>query len=377
MNDELLIRFIEKQCSTEEARKVLLWIEAEEKNKNHFRQLQSICASIDINFASLHEKANPEAVQSIINQVHEKRSRYITYITAIAGIASAVLLFLMIPSGKEEVNDYEKALAQANKQNEITLTIQDNKQIALTDSSVVVAYNKKGKILVNDTVTITKITERKNTLNTIHVPYGKRSILILSDGSKVHLNSGSSLVYPTEFTADKREVYLEGEAFFEVSKEADHKFIVRTAYKSVEVLGTQFNVSIDKASNKFETVLVTGSIALENNTGKIELVPNQYYGYTSDSGEEVLKTVDVNNYISWINGKLKFTREPLFKVIDKIEKSYNIEIKMLDSTYLHYEISGNLNLKSTAEETLNVLTSILLPNNKSQNQQLYQIQKKE
>lgn len=377
MNDELLIRFIEKQCSTEEARKVLLWIEAEEKNKNHFRQLQSICASIDINFASLHEKANPEAVQSIINQVHEKRSRYITYITAIAGIASAVLLFLMIPSGKEEVNDYEKALAQANKQNEITLTIQDNKQIALTDSSVVVAYNKKGKILVNDTVTITKITERKNTLNTIHVPYGKRSILILSDGSKVHLNSGSSLVYPTEFTADKREVYLEGEAFFEVSKEADHKFIVRTAYKSVEVLGTQFNVSIDKASNKFETVLVTGSIALENNTGKIELVPNQYYGYTSDSGEEVLKTVDVNNYISWINGKLKFTREPLFKVIDKIEKSYNIEIKILDSTYLHYEISGNLNLKSTAEETLNVLTSILLPNNKSQNQQLYQIQKKE
>lgn len=377
MNDELLIRFIEKQCSTEEARKVLLWIEAEEKNKNHFRQLQSICASIDINFASLHEKANPEAVQSIINQVHEKRSRYITYITAIAGIASAVLLFLMIPSGKEEVNDYEKALAQANKQNEITLTIQDNKQIALTDSSVVVAYNKKGKILVNDTVTITKITERKNTLNTIHVPYGKRSILILSDGSKVHLNSGSSLVYPTEFTADKREVYLEGEAFFEVSKEADHKFIVRTAYKSVEVLGTQFNVSIDKASNKFETVLVTGSIALENNTGKIELVPNQYYGYTSNTGEEVLKTVDVSNYISWINGKLKFTREPLFKVIDKIEKSYNIEIKMLDSTYLHYEISGNLNLRSTAEETLNILTNIISPNNKSQNKQLYQIQKKE
>lgn len=377
MNDELLIRFIEKQCSTEEARKVLLWIEAEEKNKNHFRQLQSICASIDINFASLHEKANPEAVQSIINQVHEKRSRYITYITAIAGIASAVLLFLMIPSGKEEVNDYEKALAQANKQNEITLTIQDNKQIALTDSSVVVAYNKKGKILVNDTVTITKITERKNTLNTIHVPYGKRSILILSDGSKVHLNSGSSLVYPTEFTADKREVYLEGEAFFEVSKEADHKFIVRTAYKSVEVLGTQFNVSIDKASNKFETVLVTGSIALENNTGKIELVPNQYYGYTSNTGEEVLRTVDVSNYISWINGKLKFTREPLFKVIDKIEKSYNIEIKMLDSTYLHYEISGNLNLRSTAEETLNILTNIISPNNKSQNKQLYQIQKKE
>lgn len=376
MNEELLIRFIERQCTIGEARNVLQWIERDEKNKAHFRQIQSIYASIGIRHVSLYEKAEPETVQSIMNQLQRNRSRYITYMTAIASIASAILLFVMIPSEKEDVYDYEKALTTVSNQHDITLTQQNNKPIILTDSSIVVSYDKKGKILINDTVRITEPGEVKNALNTIHVPYGKRSLLILADGSKVHLNSGTTLVYPTEFTADKREVYLEGEAFFEVSKEADRKFIVQTAYKAVEVLGTQFNVAIDKSTNKFETVLVTGTIALENNTGKIKLTPNQYYGYTADSGEEVLKTVDVSNYISWMKGKLKFTREPLAGVLRKIEKSYNITIQLSDTTYLNYTISGNLNLRSTAEETMEILMSILLPDNISQNQKLYQIQKK-
>lgn len=377
MNNELLIQFIKKQCSIEEARNVLQWIEKNQKNKNYFTELQSIYASIDIRHASLYEKAEPKAVQSTMNQLQKSRSRYITYITTMISIASAILLFLMIPSKEQEVYNYEKALANVSHQHDISLTQENNKPIVLTDSSIVISYNQKGEILINDSIRITEPGEIKNPLNTIHVPYGKRSILILADGSKVHLNSGTTLVFPTNFAVDKREVYLEGEAFFEISKEADRKFIVQTAYKSVEVLGTQFNVSIDKSASKFETVLVTGTIALENKTGKITLTPNQYYGYTADSGKEVLKTVDVSNYISWIKGKLKFTREPLSSVLRKIEKSYNITIQLSDKSYLNFSISGNLNLRSTAEETMEILMSILLPDNKSQNQKLYQIQKKE
>lgn len=210
----------------------------------------------------------------------------------------------------------------------------------------------------------------------MYVPYGKRSTLILADGSKIHLNSGSSLVYPTEFAKDKREVYLDGEAYFEVAKEPERKFVVQTAYKVIEVLGTKFNVSVDKKQSLFETVLVTGKIALDSNDGKIELTPNQYYGYKPDSGEDELKTVDVKNYISWIEGKLKFDRESLDKVLRKLEKSYNIEIKFLDPKYLEYQISGNLDLKNTPEETMNILVRILIPGYNPQKQKLYIINKK-
>lgn len=378
MNDELLIRFIERQCSVEEAREVLRWIEAAEQHKTHFKQLQSVCAAVEIDYASRTEKADPAEVRLIMSKISRKRFRLATYISA-AACAAAILLLLFIPFGKEQTNDYdyEKVLASITEQKEITLTVDKNKKIELADSSVTVAYNKKGEILINDTVTVTEKEEKKSTLNTIYVPYGKRSTLILADGSKVHLNSGSSLVYPAEFSANKREVYLEGEACFEVAKEKERRFIVQTAYKAIEVLGTTFNIFVDKNQNKFEAVLVTGKIGLESNSGKIELGPNQYYGYSSDSGVDEFKMVDARSYISWIDGKLKFSRESLSSVIRKLEKSYNIEIKILDPKYLTYQISGSLDLKNKAEETLDVLMNILIPNYKSQKQKLYLIKSKD
>lgn len=378
MNDELLIRFIERQCSVEEAREVLRWIEAAEQHKTHFKQLQSVCAAVEIDYASRTEKADPAEVRLIMSKISRKRFRLATYISAATCAAAAILLLLFIPFGKEQTNDYdyEKVLASITDQKEITLTVDKNKKIELADSSVTVAYNKKGEILINDTVTVTEKEEKNSSLNTIYVPYGKRSTLILADGTKVYLNSGSSLVYPAEFQSDKREVYLEGEACFEVTKEKERRFVVQTAYKEVEVLGTIFNVSIDKSQNKFETVLVAGKVALESSNGKIELTPNQYYGYASDTGVDEVKTVDARSYISWIDGKLKFKRESLSSILRKLEKSYNIELKMLDSKYLDYQISGSLDLKSTAEETMDVLMSILIPNYKSQNQKLYLIKSK-
>lgn len=376
MNNELLIQFIERQCSVEEAREVLGWIEADEEHKNLFKQLQSVCASVEIDYASRTEKADPTEVKRIMSKVGRKHFKLTAYVGVAVCAAAAILLLLFLPFTKD-MTDYEKALVHITNRKEITLTVHGNKKIMLADSSATVAYNKKGEILINDTVTVAKKEEQQNGLNTIHVPYGKRTTLLLADGTKVFLNSGSSLVYPAEFSTHKREVYLEGEAYFEVAPEPERRFIVQTTYKAVEVLGTKFNVSVDKSRNRFEAVLVSGKIGLDSNSGQIELAPNQYYGYSSDSGDDELKTVDVRNYISWVEGKLRVSREPLSAVIHKLEKSYNIEIKMLDTRYLTYEISGSLDLRIKAEETLDVLMTILIPNNRSQKQKLYRIKSKE
>lgn len=373
MEDELLIRFIERQCTLEEAHQVLRWIEEDEEHKAYFRQLQSVSASVDIDYSVCYDKAMPEDVKYVMNKVSRKRFRLTASIALAISAAAIILLFVFSPYGSQKSYDYEKALAGIANESEIVLTVHNDKKIELSDSDVVVSYNKKGEILINDTVTLAKEKEKKTDLNTIHVPYGKRTTLILADGTKVYINSGSSLVYPAEFARDKREVYLDGEAYFEVAKEKDRHFVVQTASKAIEVLGTKFNVSIDKESSLFETVLVAGKIALDSNDGRIELTPSQYYSYDSGRQQEELKVVDVRNYISWIDGKLKFSREPLTNVIRKLEKSYNIKIEILDSKYLDYEISGSLDLKNTPEETMDVLMKILIPNYKSQKQKLYLI----
>lgn len=375
MNDERLIRFIERRCSDKEAREILRWIEASSENKARFAQLQSLWASADIASAMQNEEADPEEVQFIMSQMQRKRlPRTVYYVSAVASVAAVLLFFFFMPFDNQPDYDYEKALARDGNQEEITLTLQAGKSIKLTDTSVVVAYNKKGQILINDTVEISE--KEKHTLNTIHIPYGKRSILILEDSTKVYMNSGSSLAYPSVFAANKREVYLDGEAYFEVAKETNRKFIVQTAYKAVEVLGTQFNVSIDKSLNKFEAVLVSGKIALEGSSGQIVMEPNQLYGFSSSSGNEEIKTVDPLDYISWINDKLRFRKEPLHSVLRKIEKVYNIEVKLLKLEYKNYQISGNLDMRNTAKETLDIVMSILTADYEPDNQKFYEIKTK-
>ena len=377
MNDEILIRFIERQCSEEEAREILRWIEASDDNKHYFARLQTVWAASEISLEEQAGRIDPDAIRRIMVQVYKKQrpGRLTVWLSAAAAVV-AVLVLISLFSRQDPQTDYDyvKALAEVANKTEITLSVQNGRTITLADTSVVIAYDKKGEILINDTLAVHK--EKENEMNTIFVPYGKRSTLVLSDGSKVFLNSGSSLVYPAEFSSQKREVYLEGEAYFEVAKEEKRKFIVQTSYKAIEVLGTKFNVSVDKQLNKFETVLVTGKIGLDSNSGKIELFPNQYYGYEADTKIDELKTVDVKDYTSWIDGKLRFSREPLAHVLRKLEKCYNIEIEMQDSKYNMYLISGSLDLKNTAEETMKVLMRILIQNDESQKQQLYLIKSK-
>ncbi len=373
MDNDLIIRFIERQCSPEEARDVLRWIEASEENKSAFRKMQAVYASVDIDRADREETADAEEVRKIMGVVGKKRHRLVAAACTAACAAAAVLFVVLFRT--EPQYDYEKALAEVTERTEVTLTVSDKEEIALSDTSVV-TYDRKGQIVINDTVAVRKEKKGKSELNTIYVPYGKRSTLVLADGTRVYLNSGSSLVYPVAFSKDKREVYLDGEAYFEVAKEPQRRFVVQTGSKAIEVLGTKFNVSVDKSQHLFEAVLVVGKIALESGAGKIELAPNQCYVYRSDSGDEELKTVDVRDYISWTEGRLRFNREPLSRVIRKLEKSYNIEIELLRPKYADYQISGNLDLRNTAEETMDVLMKILIPNYDSREQELFIVKDK-
>lgn len=377
IRDEILIRYIKQSCSKEEAREVLRWIEASEENKAHFEQLYAIWIIVEMEAFSEITDVPEDVLEGIRMRASvpsgKKRRRQLYWIfSTVTSVAAVVLFVFFLNRNKNVQPDYETYLSKVASSTEIVLAIGEEEAIEIQDSMAVVSYDtQKRRIQINDTLEIEQ-KQKEETLNTIRIPYGKRSLLVLADGTRVHLNSGSSLVYPSNFTGDKREVYLEGEGYFEVQKEADErKFLVHTAYKTIEVTGTQFDVLIDKTLQKFEAVLVSGKIAVDSEAGTLQLTPKQCYNFSADTRNEDLKEVDVSNYISWIDGKLKFDRLPLHEVLYKLEKVYNIKITLVNPEYLDYQVSGMLDLRNTGEETLDILMGILVPGGKVVN--LYQI----
>ncbi|SHJ69973.1 FecR family protein [Pseudozobellia thermophila] len=172
--------------------------------------------------------------------------------------------------------------------------------------------------------------------NEIIIPKGKTFQVVLSDGTLVHLNAGSSLKYPVSFSpSEERKVFLEGEAYFEVFKDDEHRFTVVADKMEVQVLGTHFNVSSYQNETAY-TVLAEGSVALSLMDGgdrPIILKPGQKAAL---EGEAVkVSQVDVKDYMDWRSGSLTFKNEPFSTIVKKIERRYNVTVentyKELDS----------------------------------------------
>lgn len=166
--------------------------------------------------------------------------------------------------------------------------------------------------------------------NELKIPFGQKFQVILSDGTKIHLNSGSSLKFPITFIKGHyRKVYLTGEAFFEVTKDKSHPFIVQSNDMNIKVLGTKFNISAYKEDQNINTVLVEGSVQVfEKNipNQKSILVPGEKASWTKSNHQVTIKKVDVTDYIAWMNGQLIFKGMPFKKIAQKLERTYNVSI---------------------------------------------------
>ena len=170
--------------------------------------------------------------------------------------------------------------------------------------------------------------------NELNIPYGKIFKLVLSDGTIAHLNSGTSLKYPVKFLNGKyRKVFLKGEAYFEVAKDAKHPFVVNTNGVDVRALGTQFNVSSYSEDQNINTVLVEGSVgvyknneAFNINTSTI-LTPGLKADFNKNNQKTLIEAVDTNIYTGWVNGKLIFNHMPFKDIVKKLERHYNVSIQ--------------------------------------------------
>lgn len=250
------------------------------------------------------------------------------------------------------------------------LRLSNGTKVNLTnEKSEIVVLKNQDAILINrdSVVTNTPVSSqdaKQVALNEVIVPFGKKTTLVLADGTKVWLNAGSRFAFPQKFEGNRREVHLDGEAYFEVTKNKNQPFIVSTQNIDVEVLGTKFNLSAYQADNFSETVLLEGAVKVQDNrkvfNAKLELKPNQkatYYAYN----KELIRSEapDAEMKISWINGWYQFSNQNLITVLHKLERYYNIRFihdPALDSKA--FPISGKLDLKSSVDEVMAVLSKV-------------------
>ncbi|MCE4563470.1 FecR domain-containing protein [Maribellus sp. CM-23] len=243
------------------------------------------------------------------------------------------------------------------------LILNDGRQVLISEEESKIVYDQKGEnIVIDSEQTITQTVEsKKPVFNTLVVPYGKRTQITLADGSKVWLNSGSKLLYPAANTGDKREVYIDGEAIFDVTHIEGRPFYVKTKDFEIKVLGTIFNVCSYSDEENPSTVLAEGKIELSPNSKNLfqkekrTIFPGTRAVF--DTKNQLFKESIVNttNYLSWRDGYLIMEKEPLENILKKIARYYNAEIELQNTDIGKETFSGNLNLRNTPEEVLSII----------------------
>lgn len=192
-------------------------------------------------------------------------------------------------------------------------------------------------------------------MQTIFVPPGQRAELTLTDGTKVWLNAKTTFTFPDKFTANNRRVTLDGEGYFDVTKNPEKPFIVNTEHYDIKVLGTEFNVTAYSGSSVFETSLLKGAVEVSSpaTCSKVHLKPNtRTY---EKNGELKTGIIEHQSYFLWKEGLICFFDEPVGKMIKKLELYYDIKIDVQNKELLNNRYSGKFRTKDGVEHVLKVL----------------------
>lgn len=329
----IIIRFLMNEASEQDIEQLQSWIDQDKAFKNHFEQIQETWNRIELE-KDLDEAKIDRDFQKVLDKIEgrkEKKSgnslsinRWIFKVAAVFLIGFTLSWFLF------------------------------NYQLPSAEQTTI--------------------------YNSIETPKGSNTIINLPDGSKITLNAESKLRYPEKFSGRKRQVYLEGEAFFEIAKDPQRQFIVMTPDLAVKVHGTKFNIKSYPEENTVETTLVEGAISLYKTDQKgkligkeIKMEPNQqivlYKGASineSDETQSVTKLevpevikpklmlsrrIDTDRFTSWKDGTLIIKSEPLEKLAITLERRYNVTIHFEEERIKQFRFTGTIE-NETIEQVL-------------------------
>ncbi len=244
------------------------------------------------------------------------------------------------------------------------LVLSNGQNIDLDKQDVATIKEEDGTVIgkANDELTYigNQLGKSKKTLrNTLVISKGEEYSIVLSDSTKVFLNSMSKLAFPVRFSGNKREVTLEGEAYFEVHKDSQHPFIVTVNGMQINVLGTSFNVNAYPDEQNVYTTLVEGKVMINQvnqENKKMYLEPDQQAIFSKPDLEMEIRNVDAKQYMQWTTGTYTFTNQSLDEIMKSLSRWYDFTYSFDDESLKSIRFEGGLNKYESIEPILDIIT---------------------
>lgn len=300
--------------------------------------------------------------------IASRRRRYLYQYISIAAAVISVALIVGVNSFYSEDNimqyvaNVEAGQPENNKSSEIQLIMNGHDVIHIKDTALV-SYSSQGNVKLTSSKTgtertISDVVKKEDKFDRIVVPKGKYARLALADGSQMHINAGTTVVYPKKFTGNKRIIYVDGEIFINVTPDKEKPFIVKTHNFDIRVLGTSFNVNAYKSEDIAEVVLVEGAVKIKNKEEKnFKLSPNEYISF---SGNNLLtkKHVNAKDYTDWTKGYLSLSDKNIQVIFNSLSKFYGEDITY-DPAITNLSLKGKIDLNVPLEKVLGRVSKII------------------
>ncbi|NKI26930.1 DUF4974 domain-containing protein [Arenibacter sp. 6A1] len=331
---KIIIKYLNEEISEEELQLLSTWVKKPE-NQEIFKSYVQINHKLHKTYQKVDADKAYKKILDQLDDVHlEKRPQIINISSNWLRYAAVFIGLLLI--GVVLVKKFDKRDRLVNTSN-ITLELEDGsiqivneyQNTVIVDSlGQIISEQKENELIYFDKVASQNAAETESPFNILKVPYGKTFGIALSDGSKVTLNAGSQLKYPVHFVkGKKRSVILNGEAYFDIAKDAERPFVVNTQDMDIQVLGTKFNVTSYTQDEKTYTVLVEGKVAaiskLQENDS-IVLNPNQRVFF--HEGYLMQESVKIEKYVGWLSGQLVFIDDSFDVIAHKLERKFDLKI---------------------------------------------------
>lgn len=189
----------------------------------------------------------------------------------------------------------------------------------------------------------------------LEIPRGGEYLLVLSDSTVIYLNSESTLSFPVKFQGGERKVYLTGEAYFDVKKDTERPFVVVAGGLEVLVTGTTFGVRAYEDETDIQTTLESGKVTVRTEGKSVNLVPNKQALFDKSTMKLVVRDVDVDLYLAWIDGRMVYDNCPLEKILTDLGRWYDINVFYTRDELRLYQFSLNMKKHETFTDVLELI----------------------
>lgn len=351
--DEKLLLYLLNEIDDVGREEVESWLEESESNRAYFKEFQHV--HLELQWGVYAQEVRPDF--AIFRTKLKKRSNIKIWYSV------AAVLVLALCAGGTLLWRAEKSPVQVAQ--EVSIQPGKPQAVLVLSSGEIVKMGTIARQLEEQDGTSVQVseagsvsyqtTEEKEVaeekpdkvMNRLQVPRGGEFNLTLSDGTRVWLNAETELVYPVRFNGKQRVVYLKGEAYFDVAKNKEMPFLVQVEDVSVKVYGTEFNVN---TYGGVETVLVTGSVSMNQGGKEVLLEPNQKGIFDKSKGEIRVENVDVLTYVAWKDGDFIFRNESLGSIMDKLSRWYGLDVFYQNGELRDVHLSGNLKRYKDVQE---------------------------